>query len=41
MLRLQTKPHDRRAKDGEFERTLGMSRSVVGVERMVGRWVAR
>ncbi|MDP6466311.1 MAG: hypothetical protein QF918_01135, partial [Pirellulaceae bacterium] len=27
MLRLQTKPHDRRAKDGELEMSLGMSGS--------------
>jgi hypothetical protein len=41
MLRLQNKPHNGGAKDGEFEMSLGMSRTMVGVERMAGGWVAR
>ena len=36
MLRLQDTPHDRRAKDGEIEMSLGMSRTMVGVERLAG-----
>ena len=41
MLRLQYTRHDRRAKDGEIEMSLGISRAVVGVERVVGGGVAR
>ena len=41
MLRSVNKPHNGRAKDGEFDMSLGMSRTVVGVERMVVGWVAR
>ena len=41
MLQLQNKPHDGRAKDGEIELSLAMSEPMVGVERMVGRRIAR
>ena len=41
MLRSENKPHNGGAKDGEFDMSLGMSHTVVGVERMVVGWVAR
>jgi hypothetical protein len=41
MLQLQNKPHDGGAKDGEFEMSLELFRAMVGVERMVGSWIAR
>lgn len=34
MLSLQNKPHDRRAKDGDFEMSVGMSPTMVGMERL-------
>ena len=36
MLWLQDTRQDRRAKDGEFEMSLGLSRTMVGVERVAG-----
>ncbi len=41
MLRLLTMPHNGGAKDGEFEMSLGLSRTVVGVERVACCGVAR
>ena len=41
MLRSENKPHNGGAKDGEIEMSLGMSRTVVGVERVVVRRFAR
>jgi len=41
MLRLLTVPHDGGAKDGEFEMSLGLSRTVVGMERLAGGRFAR
>jgi hypothetical protein len=41
MLRLQNQPHNGGAKDGEFEMSLGLSRTVVGAERVACRWIAR
>jgi len=41
MLQLQNKPHEGEAKDGEFDMSLGMPGSVVGVERLVGGRAAR
>src|SRR3970040_142889 len=41
MLQLSNKPHDGGAKDGQFEMSLAVSQSVVGVERMAGSRVAR
>lgn len=40
MLRLSKRPHNGRAKDGEFWMSVGMSRSVVGVEPVAGGRVA-
>ena len=41
MLRLLKLPHNGGAKDGKFGMSLGMSRTVVGVERMAVGRVAR
>ena len=38
---LSTLPHNGGAKDGEFEMSLGLSRTVVGVERVACCGVAR
>ncbi len=40
MLRFANKPHNGGAKDGEFEMLLGISRTVVSVERVACRRVA-
>jgi len=41
MLRWVNKPHNGGAKDGDSGMSLEMSSAVVGVERVVGGWVAR
>ena len=40
MLQLQNRQRDRRAKDGEIEMSLGMSRTMVGMERLAGCRIA-